>query len=64
MGPISDIMKIICTTQKGKFMDSIENYHIYQHTKLQTQINDRNTVKHNAIFDLLCSHDPPPSLFP
>jgi hypothetical protein len=41
-------------------MDTIENYHIYRYTKLQTHINDRNTVKYNAIFDLICSHDPPP----
>jgi hypothetical protein len=33
-------------------------FHIYRQTQLQTQINDRNTVKPNAIFDLICSHDP------
>jgi transposase-like protein len=60
IGPITDIMDILYTTQKRKFMDTIENYHIYRYTKLQTQINDRNTVKYNAIFDLICSHDPPP----
>jgi hypothetical protein len=64
IGPISDIMNIIYTTQKGKYMDTIENYHIYQQTKLQNQINDRNTVKLNAIFDFLCSHDLPPTTTP
>jgi hypothetical protein len=34
-------------------MDTIEKYHIYKQTQIENQINDRDTVKYNAIFDKL-----------
>jgi hypothetical protein len=58
IGPITEIMEILHTTKKGRFMDTIEKFHIYRQTQLQNQINDRNTIKPNAIFDLVCSQDP------
>jgi hypothetical protein len=66
IGPIFEIMDILHTTKKGRFMDTIEKFHIYKQTLLQNQINDKNTVKPNAILDLVCTHDslltptPPP----
>jgi len=35
-------------------MDTIEKYHIYKETKNYNQINDKNTVKLNKIFDVIC----------
>jgi hypothetical protein len=59
IGPINEIMTILYTTKKDNFMDTIERFHIYTETRLNNQINDRNTVKPNAIFDVINSHDPP-----
>jgi len=42
---------------KGRYMDTIEKYYIYKETQKNNQINDRNTVKPNAIFDIITSHD-------
>jgi hypothetical protein len=59
MGPIYEIMDTLYTTGKGKFMDTVERFHIYSETRKNNQINDRNTVKPKAIFDVINSHDPP-----
>ena len=42
---------------KGRYMDTIEKYYIYKETQKNNQINDKNTVKPNAIFDIITSHD-------
>jgi len=34
-------------------MDTIERYHIYKETKNGTQINDKNTVKPNRIYETI-----------
>ena len=57
MGPINEIVTILYTTGKGKFMDTVEKFHIYKETQQNNQINDKNTVKPNAIFDIVNSHD-------
>jgi len=59
IGPIKEIMKILYTTYKGRFMDTVERFHIYKETQANNQINDRNTVKPNAIFDVISSHSHP-----
>ena len=48
-------MKILRAVKKGKMMNSLENFHIYQETKQENQINDKNTVTKNIIFDALIS---------
>jgi len=59
MGPINEIMTVLHTTKKkGKSMDMVEKFHIYKETRNSNQINDKNTVKSNTIFDTICSHDP------
>jgi len=58
IGPINEVMNILHTSNKGRSLDTIERLHIFRQTRLQTQINDRNTVKPNAIFDVICSLDP------
>ena len=32
-------------------MNTLEGFHIYNVTRLDNQINDKGTVKYNAIFD-------------
>ena len=39
-------------------MDTLEKFHIYAETRNNNHIIDKNTVKHNAIFDVVCSHNP------
>ena len=56
---MGEIMNILYTTNKGSFMDTIERFHVYSETQINNQINDKNTVKPNAIFDIINSHDPP-----
>jgi hypothetical protein len=52
-------MEILYTTSKGRFMDTMEEFHIYKETQSNNQINDKNTVKPNAIFDVIFSHNHP-----
>jgi hypothetical protein len=53
IGPIDEVMQIVYTTGKCRFMDTIEKFPIYKQTQLDNQINDRDTVKYNAILDTL-----------
>jgi len=46
-------MEIIHIINKGRLMDTLENFHIYLETCKNNQINDKNTVKSNAIFDII-----------
>jgi hypothetical protein len=55
---MEDIMDIIFTTHKGKHLDAVEKYHLYQKTEKGMQINDRRTFAKNKIFDVIVKHDP------
>jgi hypothetical protein len=46
-------MELLYTTTKGRLMDTIEKFHIYEETCNNNQINDKNTVRPNAIFDAI-----------
>jgi endo-alpha-1,4-polygalactosaminidase (GH114 family) len=39
--------------KKGKYLDTIEQFYIYQETKRNNQINDKHTVIYNRIFEVL-----------
>ena len=41
IGPIKKIMDILYVIKKGKMMDTLEKFHIYNLTKLSNQINDK-----------------------
>jgi hypothetical protein len=45
-------MEILHVINKGRSMDTIEKFHIYKETKNCNQINVKNTVKPNIIFDI------------
>jgi hypothetical protein len=53
IGPIDSIMEVLHTTRKGKLMDTLERFHIYNVTHENIQINDKNTPKPNIIFDTI-----------
>ena len=36
-------------------MNTLENFHIYQQTKQDNQLNDKNTVTKNILFDAIIS---------
>jgi hypothetical protein len=57
-GPMEDIMDIVHVTNKGKMMDTLERYYIYKEKKSNNQINDKLTVKPNAIFETLIHEAP------
>ena len=47
-------MEVLYISNKGHLMDPQKNYiyiYIYKETKNSNQINDKNTVKPNIIFD-------------
>jgi hypothetical protein len=52
-------MTVLHIIKKGTMMDTLEKYHIYKATKLGIQINDKNTMSHNMLFDTLIQYDTP-----
>jgi len=46
-------MEVLHHSKKGKSMDTIERFHIYEITRENIQINDKNTSKPNAIFEMV-----------
>jgi hypothetical protein len=50
-------MEVLLTANKGKLMDTMERFYIYKETRLNNQINDKNTVKPNIIFETVFRED-------
>jgi len=57
-GPMNSIMETVYVTKKGKMMDTIERYYMFRETTNSNHINDKLTVKLNAIFDVIVHEDP------
>jgi hypothetical protein len=55
-GPMDDIMDIIQYASKGKLMDTIERFHIYELTSKGFQLNDKLTIQGNPIFETVVRH--------
>ena len=55
-GPMEETMHIIQFARKGRMMNVLENFHIYDTTKRGIQINDRMTVQKTPIFDTILRH--------
>lgn len=51
IGSINNTMEVLHVMRKGKIMDTLEKFHIYNETKLGQQIDDKNTVTQNILFD-------------
>jgi len=58
IGPMENIMDILHTTNKGRMLDTLEQFYIYRETKRNNQINDKLTVKPKVIFGVLVHKDP------
>ena len=50
---MEEIMDILHVVKKGKLKDMLEQFHIYKETKIENQINNKNSVAQNIIFDIL-----------
>jgi hypothetical protein len=57
IGPTENIMDLTHTTSKDKILDTMEKFYIYKETRINSQINDKCTVKHNVIFETLILED-------
>jgi hypothetical protein len=55
---MENIMDLGHITRNGRMMNAIVSYHIYNETKANNQINDRLTVRENAIFEAIVQEDP------
>jgi hypothetical protein len=55
---MEDVMDTVHITNKGKIMDTLERYYIYKETNSNSQINDKLTVKSDAIFETLIHEAP------
>jgi len=52
------IMEVVHVIKKGKMLDTLEGFHIYKETKAGNQINDKLTIRENAIFETIEQEDP------
>lgn len=50
--PINITMEVLHVMRKGK-VDTLEKFHIYQETQSGRQINDKNPVTQNILFDTI-----------
>jgi hypothetical protein len=55
---MNTIMDTSYITTKGRMMNTIERFHIYKETLMNNQINEKYTVKHNIILDVITQHTP------
>ena len=55
-GPMENIMDVVHYAKKGRMMDTLEKFHIYEVTQRDIQINDKLTIQRNPIFDTLVRH--------
>jgi hypothetical protein len=54
--PIDECVEILHTTVKGPMLNTLEKFYIYNETIIDNQLNDKNTVAPNAIFDDILHH--------
>ena len=51
------VITLACVTGKGNMMNTVLKFHIYNVTRLDNQINEKDTVEHNVIFDMLIQNN-------
>jgi hypothetical protein len=51
-------MDMIHLANKGRMLDTLERFYIYEETQRNNQINDKLTVTSNTIFFALVQDDP------
>ena len=57
MGPVEEIVDVVRTTYKSRRLDTIERYYIYWGSSTGNQINDKNNILRNWIFNVSVHHD-------
>jgi len=57
IGPKEDIVGRIHTTNKGRLLDKVETFSIYNETRKNNQINNKCTAKPNTFFDTVILED-------
>jgi hypothetical protein len=55
-GPMENIMDIVQYANKGRMMDTLEKFYIYELTCRGSHINDQLTIQRNPIFETLVRH--------
>jgi hypothetical protein len=55
---MENIMEIVHITKKGRFLSTLEGFHIYRQTKANNQSNARLIISENAIFETVIKEDP------
>jgi len=53
IGHRDNIIEVLYITKKVRTMDTIEKYYNHKETKNVNQINDKNTIKQNKIYDMV-----------
>jgi len=57
IGPKEDIMDIIHTTNKGRLLDKVKGFFIYNEKRKNNQLNDKCTTKPNTVFHRVILED-------
>ena len=52
-GTITDTMESITVGRKGKYLNTLEKYHIYKTSKENLHMNNTDIDTHNPIFEVL-----------
>jgi hypothetical protein len=52
-GTITVTMEIITTGRQGKYLNTLESYHIYEISRENLHMNDTHIDTHNSIFEAL-----------
>jgi hypothetical protein len=52
-GPMDDIMEIMETGKKGKYLNTLKKYHIHRISKENIHMNEISTEAYNPIFEEL-----------
>jgi hypothetical protein len=57
IGPIESIIDVLYMTNKGRLLDTMERFYICKETRINNQINDKNTAETNLIFERIIWED-------
>jgi len=49
-------MTVLHATRKGSMLNTLERFYIHQATQNDSQLNDKNTITPNPIFNTILQH--------
>jgi hypothetical protein len=55
---MENAMELLHVTKKGNMINTLEKFHMYNVTRLHNQINEKDTVQRNVLFDTLIQNNP------